>query len=141
VQLRYSYRLHPDSPQRDALARALGCARVVFNDALAARQAAHAAGEPYITDAQMSARLTESKSAPGREWLGEVSSVVLQQALADLNTRVPELLQLAHAEAERAEGLAAPFPVAEGPAAGHPVHRQRSVPGPRQRKAAAPEDR
>jgi putative transposase len=31
-------------------------------------------------------RLTEAKSTPGRAWLGEVSSVVLQQALADLNT-------------------------------------------------------
>lgn len=29
--LRYRYRLYPDAPQRDALARAFGCARVVFN--------------------------------------------------------------------------------------------------------------
>jgi putative transposase len=86
VQLRYSYRLYPDPAQRDALARAFGCARVVFNDALAARQAAYAGGEPYITDAAMSARLTASKAQPERAWLGEVSSVVLQQALADLNT-------------------------------------------------------
>ena len=33
----------------------------------------------------MSKRLTESKNDPARAWLGEVSSVVLQQALADLN--------------------------------------------------------
>jgi len=58
----------------------------VFNDALAARRAAHAAGEPYITDAALSARLTAAKHTPEREWLGEVSAVVLQQALADLNT-------------------------------------------------------
>jgi putative transposase len=70
-----------------ALARAFGCASVVFNDAPAARQAAHAAGEPYITDAAMSARLTASKTTPEPAWLGEVSSVVLHQALADLNTR------------------------------------------------------
>jgi len=86
VHLRYNYRLYPDGPQRDALARAFGCARVVFNDALAARRAAHAAGEPYITDAALSAALTASKQTPERAWLGEVSSVVLQQALADLNT-------------------------------------------------------
>ena len=85
VQLRYNYRLYPDGPQRQALARAFGCARVVFNDALAGRQAAHAAGEPYITDAAMSAALTAAKQTPERAWLGEVSSVVLQQALADLN--------------------------------------------------------
>jgi putative transposase len=85
VQLRYTYRLYPTAAQRQALAIAFGCARVVFNDALAARQAAFEAGEPYITDAAMSARLTEAKAVPERAWLCEVSSVVLQQALADLN--------------------------------------------------------
>jgi putative transposase len=59
---------------------------VVFNDALAARQAARAAGEPYLSGAALSAALTASKADPERAWLGEVSSVVLQQALADLNT-------------------------------------------------------
>jgi putative transposase len=58
---------------------------VVFNDALAARQAAYAAGEPYLSDKALSAALTASKDSPERAWLGEVSSVVLQQALADLN--------------------------------------------------------
>jgi IS605 OrfB family transposase len=57
----------------------------MFNDGLAARQAAHAAGEPYLSDADMSARLTAAKALPERAWLGEVSAVVLQQALADLN--------------------------------------------------------
>jgi len=85
VQLRYGYRIYPTRPQREALARAFGCARVVFNDALAARQAAYAAGEPYLSDAAMSAALTAAKLAPERAWLADVSSVVLQQALADLN--------------------------------------------------------
>jgi transposase len=85
VQLRYNYRLYPGPGQRQALARAFGCARVVFNDALRARQEAHAAGLPYITDRELSARLTAAKASPERAWLGEVSSVVLQQALADLN--------------------------------------------------------
>ena len=86
VQLRYQYRLDPAPGQRVALARAFGCARVVFNDGLRTRQEAHEAGLPYITDAAPSARLTAVKTAPERAWLGEVSSVVLQQALADLNT-------------------------------------------------------
>jgi putative transposase len=64
---------------------AFGCARVVFNDALAARQAAFEAGEPYLTDAATSARLTEVKAVSERAWLRDVSAVVLQQALADLN--------------------------------------------------------
>ncbi|HIV56873.1 MAG TPA: helix-turn-helix domain-containing protein, partial [Candidatus Stackebrandtia faecavium] len=33
-----------------ALARAFGCARVVFNDGLRARQEAHKAKLPYIKD-------------------------------------------------------------------------------------------
>jgi transposase len=60
--------------------------RVVFNDGLRTRKAAHEAGLPYITDAELSARLTASKKTPERAWLGEVSSVPLQQSLADLNT-------------------------------------------------------
>ncbi len=39
-----------------------------------------------ISDAELSKRLTASKATPQRAWLSEVSSVVLQQALADLNT-------------------------------------------------------
>jgi putative transposase len=84
MQLRYNYRLYPAPRQRQALARAFGCARVVFNDALAARQDARAAGQPYLTDRELSARLTAAKASPERAWLGEVSAVVLQQALADL---------------------------------------------------------
>jgi putative transposase len=85
MQLRYNYRLYPTPGQRAVLARAFGCARVVFNDGLRARQEAHAAGLPYVTDAELSARLTAAKASPERAWLGEVSAVVLQQALADLN--------------------------------------------------------
>ena len=85
MQLRYSYRLYPTPAQQRALAQALGCARVVFNDALAARQAAYEAGEPYVSDAELSRRLTAAKDTPERAWLKDVSAVVLQQALADLN--------------------------------------------------------
>jgi len=85
MQLRYSYRLDPWPRHRAAFAKAFGCARVVFNDGLEVRQEAHEAGQPYITDAELSARLTAAKATPQRAWLGEVSSVVLQQALADLN--------------------------------------------------------
>jgi putative transposase len=85
VQLRYNYRIYPTPGQCAALARAFGCARVVFNDALRVRRDAFAAGQPYVTDAELSARLTGAKATPERAWLGEVSAVVLQQALADLS--------------------------------------------------------
>ncbi|MEU9883898.1 transposase [Sphaerisporangium sp. NPDC051011] len=87
MQLRYNFRLYPTAGQRVALARAFGCARVVFNDGLRARTDAHAAGLPYVSDGELSKRvISEAKKTPGRSWLGEVSAVVLQQALADLNT-------------------------------------------------------
>jgi hypothetical protein len=54
MQLRYNYRLDPWPRHRIALGKAFGCARVVFNDALAAREAAYEAGEPYVTDAELS---------------------------------------------------------------------------------------
>ena len=58
----------------------------MFNDGLRARQEAHAAGLPYVSDGELSVRLTAAKATPERAWLSQVSSVVLQQALADLNT-------------------------------------------------------
>jgi putative transposase len=85
LQLRYNYRLAPWPRHRVVFGRAFGCARVVFNDGLRARQEAHEAGRPYLTDAELSARLTAAKKTPQRQWLGEVSAVVLQQTLADLN--------------------------------------------------------
>ncbi|SPT50984.1 MULTISPECIES: RNA-guided endonuclease InsQ/TnpB family protein [Actinomadura] len=87
MQLRYKFRLYPAPGQRAALGRAFGCARTVFNDGLRARQEAHAAGLPHLPDGELSKRvITEAKKTPERAWLGEVSAVVLQQALADLNT-------------------------------------------------------
>lgn len=59
---------------------------MVFNDGLRMRQGAREAGLPYISDGDLSkALITEAKKTPERTWLGEVSAVVLQQALADLN--------------------------------------------------------
>jgi putative transposase len=86
VQLRFNYRVYPTPSQRQALAHAFGCARVVFNDGLRARQEARAEGLPYVTDAELSRRVSAAKLTPERAWLAEVSSVVLQQALADLNS-------------------------------------------------------
>ena len=65
MQLRYNYRVYPGPGHRQAFARAFGCVQVVFNDGLAARQDARAAGQPYITDGELSARLTAAKATPG----------------------------------------------------------------------------
>ncbi|MFD8725987.1 RNA-guided endonuclease InsQ/TnpB family protein [Streptomyces sp. NPDC059629] len=87
MQLRYSFRLYPDAGQRMALARAFGCSRVVFNDAVRAREDSRKAGQPFPTAGELSRKLiTEAKRTAGRSWLGEVSAVVLQQSLRDAET-------------------------------------------------------
>ncbi|WP_262697987.1 MULTISPECIES: RNA-guided endonuclease InsQ/TnpB family protein [Streptomyces] len=86
-RLRYSFRLYPNGPQRAALARAFGCARVVYHDALRARETARAAGEAFPKTGDLSKLLiTEAKLTDERAWLGGVSAVVLQQSLRDLDT-------------------------------------------------------
>jgi putative transposase len=87
VQLRYNYRAYPDAAQRHALAKAFGCARVVWNDCLRDRKQAHAAGLPFVTSAELSRlRITQAKRTKERAWLADVSAVVLQQSLRDLDT-------------------------------------------------------
>ncbi|MGP3979578.1 RNA-guided endonuclease InsQ/TnpB family protein [Streptomyces sp. KR80] len=87
MQLRYAFRIEPGPGQRIALNQAFGCARVVWNDCLRARRDARAAGLPYPKSAELSKRfITEAKQTPQRAWLGEVSAVVLQQSLRDLDT-------------------------------------------------------
>ncbi|MEJ8639609.1 transposase [Streptomyces sp. MS2.AVA.5] len=87
MQLRYSYRVYPDATQRRALASAFGCARVVWNDCLRDRKEAHAAGRPYVKSADLSRlRITQAKRTEERAWLADVSAVVLQQSLRDLDT-------------------------------------------------------
>lgn len=83
VLVRYRYRAYPTPGQAALLARTFGCARVVFNDALRARQDAHAAGEK-ISDTQVQRKVvTLAKTTPQRQWLGEVASVALVQACQD----------------------------------------------------------
>ncbi|MBD3143153.1 RNA-guided endonuclease InsQ/TnpB family protein [Microbispora bryophytorum] len=87
MQLRYTFRIEPGPGQRIALGRAFGCARVVYNDALRAREDARRDGLPFPKTGDLSKLLiTEAKHRPERAWLSEVSAVVLQQTLRDLDT-------------------------------------------------------
>jgi putative transposase len=81
--VRYRYRAYPTAGQVQALARAFGCARVVYNDAIRVRQDAHAAGEK-LSDTEVQRRVvTLAKQTPQRAWLAEVASVALVQACQD----------------------------------------------------------
>jgi putative transposase len=86
MHLRYSFRIEPTPGQRLALARTFGCARVVFNDALAMRKAAYTAGKSRVPSGELARRvITEAKRTPERAWLAEVSVDALQSSLRDLD--------------------------------------------------------
>jgi hypothetical protein len=106
MRLRYRFRLHPTPVQREALARAFGCARVVYNDGLRLREEAYKAGLPWVSyDDLLRLVTTEAKRTPDRAWLAEVSAVVLQQSVADLHRAYRNYFAaLAKVKAERAKG-------------------------------------
>jgi putative transposase len=86
MQLRYAFRLYPDPDQQRALAKAFGCARVVFNDAARAREDARKAQQPFPKIGELSTHLiTQAKQATSRSWLGEVSTVACS-SLRDVET-------------------------------------------------------
>lgn len=87
MHLRYSYRICPTAGQRQALARTFGCARVVYNDALAARKQARRDGRPYPRSADLQKLvITGAKRTAERAWLASVAVDPLIQSLRDLDT-------------------------------------------------------
>src|SRR5439155_14405222 len=77
----YKCRAYPDPEQVNVLNRTFGCVRVVWNRTLAWRHTRYY-GEQTRTDfAQANAYLTAMKASEGLDWLNEVSSVPLQQAI------------------------------------------------------------
>ena len=84
--LRYRYRCQPTPGQRIALSQAFGCARVVWNDALALSNHLYKEGEKYPGGAALMQRcITQAKRTPERSWLGDVSASMLQQSVRDLD--------------------------------------------------------
>ena len=84
--LRYRYRLYPTPGQGIAPAQAFGCARVVWNDALALCQNLYQRGEKYAGGAELQKRcITPAKRTAERAWLGDVSASILQPSVRDLD--------------------------------------------------------
>jgi putative transposase len=106
MRLRFRYRLDPTPVQQQELARAFGCARMVYNDGLRLREDAYKAGLPYVRDGTLLHQVTTAaKLREDRAWLGEVSAVVLQQSVADLNRAYRHYFRaLAKARAAPAQG-------------------------------------
>ena len=74
-------RFYPTNEQAELLAKTFGCTRFVYNAILRWRTDAYYKDGESISYSQASAKLTELKKNPDLEWLKEVSSVPLQQAL------------------------------------------------------------
>ncbi len=84
MKLRYQFRIYPTNQQKNLLAQLFGCCRVVFNDVLAFCQDEYKKGGKKPKYTELSSRLTQLKKTEEKKWLGEVSSVPLQQSLKDL---------------------------------------------------------
>ena len=83
VKRAYKYRFYPTRAQENILARTFGCTRFVYNWGLQERKNAYAKTGKGINYNETSRRLTVLKGE--KEWLSEVSSVPLQQALRHLD--------------------------------------------------------
>ncbi|GGO25434.1 IS200/IS605 family element transposase accessory protein TnpB [Microbispora bryophytorum] len=84
VKRAYKYRFYPTPEQADELARTFGCVRYIYNKALQERTRAYTQQGRRVSYVETSAMLTAWKKTPELAFLGEVSSVPLQQALRHL---------------------------------------------------------
>ncbi len=93
-QLRgFRYRFYPTSAQRLELAQTFGCARFVYNWALALRTNSYYQDKVSLSYTDTSNALTKLKKEPEKPWLKQVSSVPLQQGLRHLNTAFQNFFQ------------------------------------------------
>ena len=89
----YKYRLYPTEEQKQFLAKTMGCARFVYNWALAIRKADYEKQEAEgvvkpktLSIYEISRQLTQFKKKEEYSWLSEVSSSSLIWALTNLDT-------------------------------------------------------
>lgn len=82
---RYNYRAYPKPDQLEPLAQAFGCARWVYNHGLSATEAYYKAAGKSLPESTLSKQLPILKKSPETAWLSEVSAVLLQQSLHDLD--------------------------------------------------------
>ena len=92
TQKAFKYRFYPTSEQETLLRRTMGCARLVYNRALAARNEAWYERKERVGYSETSTMLTSWKKQEDLQFLNEVSSVPLQQGLRHLQTAFTNFL-------------------------------------------------
>jgi putative transposase len=85
AQKAFKYRLFPTAKQVAQLARTFGCARYVWNWGLETRTTTWQQDKKPLNYHTTARLLTDLKTQRGLSFLGEVSSVVLQQTLRNLD--------------------------------------------------------
>lgn len=93
IQRAYKFRLYPTAEQAEQLARTFGCARFVYNHFLRVRMDGFFKDKERIGFNETCKRLTVLKQQPETVWLCEVSNVVLQQSLRNLDTAFANFFQ------------------------------------------------
>ena len=88
VRKAFQFRLEPTADQRQAMAQAAGCVRLVWNKALADVKKSLDHGEKYTGYVPMAAKLKELKKDEATSFLKLVHSQPLQQTLKDLDRAV-----------------------------------------------------
>lgn len=86
MQKAFKYRFYPTPEQENLLRRTLGCVRLIYNRALAARTEAWYQRQERVGYVQSSSMLTQWKQEEELSFLNDVSSVPLQQGLRHLQT-------------------------------------------------------
>ena len=81
----FKFRIYPNQQQEQFLAQSFGCARFVFNYFLRQRIDFYAENSKGLTYFNNAAALTQLKKLPEFEWLNNVNSQSLQQALRNLD--------------------------------------------------------
>jgi putative transposase len=86
TQRSFKYRFYPTSEQETLLRMTMGCTRLVYNRALAARTEAWYSLQERVGYEKTSTMLTSWKKQEDLQFLNDVSSVPLQQGLRHLQT-------------------------------------------------------
>jgi putative transposase len=80
----FKYRLNPTASQAELINKHIGCARFVYNNALAFKQSEYAKDKTNHSWYNLVKRLPDLKKE--NEWLKEVNSQSLQQSIVNMNT-------------------------------------------------------
>lgn len=79
-------RIYPNKPQLEMIHKSFGCARFVYNQALALKIDRYEKFKEYIPIVEISKMITFWKKTEEREWLKEANAQSLQQALRHLDS-------------------------------------------------------